>query len=52
MLKIKNKAGELIAELSDNDEMPQFIKDKKTKKSKKKKKKEEDDQTKDEEQTL
>jgi len=46
MLKIKNKAGELIAELSDEDEIPQFIKDKK---DKKKKDEDADDKTKDEE---
>jgi len=31
MLKIKNKKGETIATLEDEDEAPQFIKDKKDK---------------------
>lgn len=31
MLKIKNKKGETIATLEDDDEAPQFIKDKKEK---------------------
>lgn len=37
MLKIKNKKGELIAKLEDEDTQPEFIK-----KKKRKKKKEED----------
>lgn len=44
MLKIKNKKGETIATLEDEDEAPQFIKDKKDKE----KKEEETDDTEDE----
>lgn len=49
MLKIKNKKGELIAKLEDEDTQPEFIK---KKKRKKKNKEEEDEQSKDEEQKI